>query len=59
MRTVNVNLGDKSYDIIIGHDLKKQIVDFIQGQKFSRKAPLITDTNIAPLYGEKVQAILN
>lgn len=59
MRTVNVNLGDKSYDIIIGHDLKKQIVDFIQGQKFSRKALLITDTNIAPLYGEKVQAILN
>lgn len=59
MRTVKVNLGDKSYDIVIGHDLKQQIMDFIRRCKFSRKALLITDTNIAPLYGEKVQTVLN
>lgn len=59
MRTVKVNLGDKSYDIVIGHDLKQQIMDFIRRCRFSRKALLITDTNIAPLYGEKVQAVLN
>lgn len=54
-----MNLGDKSYDIVIGHDLKQQIMDFIRRCRFSRKALLITDTNIAPLYGEKVQAVLN
>ena len=54
MRTVKVDLGDKSYDIIIGHNLKQQIIDFVQSRKFSRKALLITDTNIEPLYGAKL-----
>ena len=59
MRTVKVDLGDKSYDIIIGHNLKQQIIDFVQSRKFSRKALLITDTNIEPLYGAKIQSVLN
>lgn len=59
MRTVKVDLGDKSYDIIIGHNLKQAIIDFIHSQKFSCKALLITDTNIAPLYSESVQSVLN
>lgn len=59
MRTVRVDLGDKSYDILIGHKLKQQIIDFIAKQKFSQKALLISDTNIAPLYGETVKNILN
>lgn len=59
MRTVSVDLGDKSYDILIGHDLKQQIIDFIQSQKFSQRALLVSDSNIAPLYGEKVKSILD
>ena len=59
MRTVKVNLGDESYDIIIGHNLKQQIIDFVRSRKFSRKALLITDTNIEPLYSAKIQSVLN
>lgn len=59
VRTVKVDLGDKSYDIIIGHDLKQQIEDFIKTQKFSSRALLITDEHIAPLYAKGVQELLN
>lgn len=59
MRTVRVDLDDKSYDILIGHNLKQQILDFIKSQKFSQKALLISDSNVAPLYGKQVKAILD
>ncbi len=62
MRTVKVDLGEKSYDIIIGHELSSQINSFIKAKldakKFSRQALVITDTNIAPLYGDKVKVLL-
>ncbi len=57
-RIVKVDLGEKSYDIIIGHDLKTQISDFVKKQNFSKNALIITDTNIAPLYADKVKSIL-
>ncbi len=59
IRLVKVDLGDKSYDIIIGHDLKQQINQFIKKQNFSKKALLITDTNIASLYADKIKSVLN
>ncbi len=58
MRKVRVDLGEKSYDIVIGYDIEKEIVDFVRQAGFSQKALLVTDTNVGPLYAAKVQAIL-
>lgn len=63
MRTVKVDLGDKSYDILIGHKLDQQIADFVRKQldkkAFSKKALIITDSNIEPLYGDRVKKLLD
>lgn len=58
MRKVRVDLGDDSYDIVIGYDIEQEIVDFVRQAGFSKKALLVTDTNVGPLYGGKVQNIL-
>lgn len=58
MRKVRVDLGEKSYDIVIGYDIGQEIVDFVRQAGFSQKALLVTDTNVGPLYASKVQAIL-
>lgn len=59
MRIVPVDLGAKSYDIYIGYNIDTLIIDFFQKQNYSQKALLITDSNIAPLYGKKIQELLN
>ncbi|WP_297965474.1 3-dehydroquinate synthase [uncultured Anaerovibrio sp.] len=58
MGIVTVELGDNSYNIYIGNDLRSNIVEFCQGSSFSRKGIIITDTNVGPLYGDKLQAML-
>lgn len=51
-------LGEKSYDIVIGTGIEEDIRAFFRAAGFSKKALVITDTNLAPLYGEKVCALL-
>ena len=58
MRKVRVDLGEKSYDIVIGYDIGQEIVDFVKGAGYSKKALLVTDTHVGPLYGKKVQQLL-
>ena len=58
MRKVRVALGEESYDILIGYGLEKELQAFVQGSGFSNQAMLVTDSNVGPLYGEKVRAIL-
>ena len=58
MRKVRVNLGEKSYDIVIGYDIGQEIVDFVKGAGYSKKALLVTDTHVGPLYGKQVQQLL-
>lgn len=58
MRKVRVALGEESYDILIGYGLEKELQSFVQGAGFSKQAMLVTDSNVGPLYGEKVRAIL-
>ena len=57
-KILNVELGDKSYPIYIGTDLlssKSLLIDHIQG----RQVMIVTNTTIAPLYLEKLTAILD
>ena len=58
MRRVRVDLGEKSYDIIIGYAIDRELVDFVKGAGYSRKALLVTDTNVGPLYAKQVQQLL-
>ncbi len=58
MRKVRVDLGEKSYDIVIGYDIGQEIVDFVKGAGYSKKALLVTDTHVGPLYGKQVQQLL-
>lgn len=58
MRIVPVQLGKKTYNIYIGHNLENTITDFFQAQQYSQRALIITDTNIAPLYADKIKKIL-
>lgn len=59
MREVRVDLGEKSYCIYIGHGLEEKLQSFVKTAGFSQKALLITDTNVGPLYGEKVKSLLD
>lgn len=58
MRKVRVDLGEKSYDIIIGYAIDRELVDFVKGAGYSRKALLVTDANVGPLYAKQVQQLL-
>ena len=57
-RIVRVELGPQSYDIVIGHELGASLIDFVRGRRYSRQALLVTDSNVGPLYGEQVAALL-
>ena len=58
MRRIPVELGEKSYDIVIGHGLGKEIGAFLKTRNYSRRALVISDSNLAPLYGRHVLGIL-
>jgi len=57
--TVNVNLGDRSYDITIVRDLIKKLADFVPYSLEDRKIFIITDDNISEIIGTKVQEALS
>ncbi len=49
-KTVRVNLGDRSYDILIGPGLIATAADEIAGRLKGRRMAVITDEHVAPLY---------
>jgi 3-dehydroquinate synthase len=54
LHTLNVDLGDRSYPIFIGHDLLDDpalITDYIRGSS----AVIVSNTTVAPLYLGKVE----
>lgn len=58
MRTVHVELGSRSYDILIGSHLLNQLGELMRELGLGRKALLVTDTNVGPVYGARVMEIL-
>ncbi|WP_027406701.1 3-dehydroquinate synthase [Anaerovibrio sp. RM50] len=58
MRIVKVDLGENSYNIYIGKDLHSEIIDFCQKRPFSKRGLIITDTNVGPIYGERLKAMI-
>jgi 3-dehydroquinate synthase len=58
MEGVRVDLGERSYDIIIGSGLLKDIGQKVQTLGFSGKAALISNPAVYNLYGNTVSAAL-
>ena len=57
-KTVRVNLGDRSYDILIGPGLIATAAGEIAGRLKGRRMAVITDEHVAPLYLEPLMESL-
>lgn len=55
MRSLRVNLGDRSYDILIEKNLRSNISKYIKEVFSGNKIAVITDDNLEPLYGEQLK----
>ncbi len=58
MKTVNVELGDRSYGILIGSKLLDKAADLLDNTGLSKKTVIITNPAVRKLYGNKLQEIL-
>jgi len=55
---VRVELGQRSYDIVIGPGLLQRAGEFLQPLKLGKRGIIITDSNVAPLYAEQLREAL-
>ena len=58
MRKVKVDLGSNSYVIYIGNALGEELRSFTSNAKFSKKALLVTDTNVKKIFSGEIRLIL-
>ncbi|WP_371396429.1 3-dehydroquinate synthase [Fretibacter rubidus] len=52
--SVRVDLGDRSYDIIIGQNLLSRAADFMTPHLASKKVLIVTDETVGTLYRDKI-----
>ena len=55
MPTVHVDLADRSYDILVEDGLLDKAGELIAGVGLSGKCAIITDSNVAPHYSDKLR----
>jgi len=58
-QTYRVELGARSYDIVVGVDLLAQAGDRVRTRLAPSRAAVVADSHVAPLYGERVRASLD
>jgi len=58
MTTVSVNLGERSYDIIIGEDLLARADEFLAPHLNAKRIAIVTDENVYALHGKTLEAAL-
>lgn len=58
MKTLHVDLQDRSYDILIGRGLLDQTGERLQPLLRARRIALITDSHVGPLYADRVASSL-
>ncbi len=56
MRKIAVELGERSYEVTVGAGLLAKVG--AAASSFARRAVIVTDTNVAPLYADAVQESL-
>lgn len=54
---ISLTLKNDRYDVLVGRSILEQIGEHV-GQEFGKRAALVTDSNVGPLYGAKVKASL-
>lgn len=59
MEKIRLDVGYTNYDITIGKNLDGEIKNFLAKKKYSEKVLIISDSNVFPLYGEKIAKIFN
>ena len=52
---LEVVLPEKSYEIIIQRNALDQVADWLSGLWQEKKIAIISDENVFPLYGQKIQ----
>lgn len=57
-QTLSIDLGSRSYDIVIGSQLLTQATELIAPKLKQKRVVIVTDTNVAPLYGNSLQTHL-
>ena len=55
MKTININVSSKNYNIYIGKGILSQAGKIVKSLGFSGKILIVTDDNVAPLYLETVE----
>ena len=55
MKTININVSSKNYNIHIGKSILKNAGEVINNLGFNGKVLIVTDDNVAPLYLETVK----
>ncbi|WP_333870588.1 3-dehydroquinate synthase [Desulforamulus putei] len=58
MRNINVALGSRSYPIYIANGLINDLGTYLSEMPLGKEVLLVTDTNVGPLYGQKVADVL-
>jgi len=56
---LRLDLGDRSYDIVVGRNLLDQAGSLISPLMRGRKVIIVSDSNVAPLYQGKLEASLS
>ena len=57
-KRVRVELGERSYDIVIGEGLLSQIGELLRPLKLGKHGVIITDTNVLAHYGQSMREAL-
>ena len=56
---INIHVGTgRSYDILIGHDILDSAGEYIRPLTKALRAVIVSDTNVAPLYAQRVKESL-
>lgn len=59
-QTIPVNLGDRSYDIVVGVGLLPSLGERLKNATKCRRAMLVTDSKVGPLYADAaIQSLAN
>ena len=56
--TVNVDLGHRSYDILIGDNLLSSAGDLIKSHLKAPRVAVVTDQNVYDLHGQSLETCL-
>ena len=59
MKSIKIDLGDRSYDILVGQGLLSQVGGHITRLINSKKAVIVTHPSINTLYGNTLRASLD